>query len=186
MTGRVEEGLAIFVEDDFAKLVVENIIRRHMPDAFDQIGVYSVSGQSQAFNIHSYHMRDHSVNKRLKSLCILDGDSSQKADPDKNVIKLPGQVPEAEVFNYVHQNVDSLSMLLAAGLHLSTEKDDYIKRVVNDVALTNRDPHLLFNQVGQKAGLIPTAIVSSAFINLWASGNEPVIAKIAAKVRSSL
>ena len=44
-------------------------------------------------------------------------------------------------------------MLLAAGLHLPPEKDEAVKKIVNEVALTNRDPHLLFNQVGQRAGL---------------------------------
>ncbi len=186
MTGKVEEGLAIFVEDEFAKQIVDNIIRRHLSEQFDQIGVYAVSGQSQAHAIHLHHMRNPSINTKLKSLCILDGDSSQEADPESNVIKLPGAVPEAEVFNYVHSNIASLSMLLAAGLHLSPEKDEFVKKIINDVALTNRDPHLLFTQVGQKAGLIPSAIVSSAFINLWSDGNAAQIKAISDKIHSSI
>ncbi|MBY0295656.1 MAG: ATP-binding protein [Methylobacterium sp.] len=186
MTGRVEEGLAIFVEDDFAKEIVENIIRRHLTDIFDRIGVYAVSGQTQAHAIHMHHMRDPSVNTKIKSLCILDGDSLIDTDPDSNVIKLPGKVPEAEVFDYVHEHIDTLSMLLAAGLHLPPEKDEFIKKVVKEVALTNRDPHLLFNQVGQKAGLIASAIVSSAFINLWFSGKQKEMEEIATKIRSAL
>lgn len=186
MTGRVEEGLAVFVEDAFAKEVVDNIIRRNLSEKFEQIGVYAVSGQSQAYAIHLHHMKNPSVNTKLKSLCILDGDSEQESNPDQNVIKLPGRVPEAEVFNYVHTNIETLSMLLSAGLHLSPEKDEFVKRVINEVALTNRDPHLLFNQVGQKAGLIPTAIVSSAFIGLWADGNVGAIRGISDKIANSL
>jgi hypothetical protein len=77
-------------------------------------------------------------------------------------------------------------MLLAAGLHLHPEKDQAVKNVVNEVALTIRDPHLLFNQVGQKAGLIASSVVSSAFINLWINGNEDSIKPIADKIRSCL
>ena len=186
LTGRVEEGLAIFVEDEFAKEIVENVVRRHLSDIFDQIGVYAVSGQSHAYNIHLHHMRNPSVNQKLKSLCILDRDTEIAEKPEDNIIKLPGAVPEAEVFNYVHNNIDHLSMLLAAGLHLSPEKDDMVKRVVNDIALTNRDAHLLFNQVGQRAGLIASAIVSSAFINLWLEGNDTAVKPIAEKIRTAL
>ena len=186
MTGKVEEGLAIFVEDNLAKEIVENIIRRFLSDFFDRIGVYAVQGQSQAHAIHMHHMRDPSIKDKIKSLCILDGDTSVEPDPDKNVIKLPGKVPEVEVFDYVKENIDTLSMLLAAGLHLSPEKDDAVKKVVRDVALTNRDPHLLFNQVEQKAGLIASAVVSSAFINLWLNGNKENITPIADKIRSCL
>lgn len=81
MTGRVEQGLAIFVEDEFAKETVENIVRRNLTDIFDRIGVYFVKGQSQAYAIHKHHMRDPSVANKIKSLCILDGDSRIEADP---------------------------------------------------------------------------------------------------------
>ncbi|MEZ5764690.1 MAG: AAA family ATPase [Xanthobacteraceae bacterium] len=122
MTGRVQQGLAIFVEDEFAKEIVEVIIRKYLSDIFDRIGVYSVSGQNQAYAIHKHHMLDPSVADKIKSLCILDGDSSIESSPSENVIKLPGSVPETEVFNYVHANIEKLSMLLAAGLHLEPER----------------------------------------------------------------
>jgi hypothetical protein len=116
----------------------------------------------------------------------VDGDTSIQPDSNNNVIKLPGNAPEAEVFDYVKENIETLSMLLAAGLHLHPEKDQAVKNVVNEVSLTNRDPHLLFNQVGQKAGPIASSVVSSAFINLWINGNEDSIKPIADKIRSCL
>ena len=112
MTG-VDEGLAIFVEDDFAKEIVENIVRRYLSDIFDQIGVYAVQGQSQAHAIHLHHMIDPSVKEKIKSIRILDGDTSIPLDPDNNVIKLPGKAPEAEVFDYVKENIETLSMLFS-------------------------------------------------------------------------
>lgn len=187
MTGKVEEGLAIFVEDEFAKQVVENIVRRYLSDIFDRIGVYFVKGDSQARSIHLHHQQDPSISDKIKSLCILDGDSQFQAEPERNIINLPGsKSPEAEIFDYVKENIDTLSMLLAAGLHLHPEKDENVKKVVKDVALTNRDAHLLFNQVGQKAGLIASSVVSSAFIALWLNGNNEQIEPIAKKIRSCL
>ena len=52
--------------------------------------------------------------------------------------------------------------------------------MVREVSLHNRDPHLLFSQVGLKAGLIPANIVSSAFISLWMEGNPDQVERIAA------
>jgi hypothetical protein len=52
--------------------------------------------------------------------------------------------------------------------------------VVREVSLHNRDPHLLFSQVGLKAGLISANIVSSAFISLWMEGNPDQVERIAA------
>jgi hypothetical protein len=186
ITGRIDEGLAIFVEDNFAKEWVENIIRQKMPDHMDEIGVYAVSGESQAYNIHIHHRNNPAVTGKLKSLCLLDGDSSHSEDLSKDVVKLPGKQPESEIFNYVHANIDTLSMQLAVGLHLSAEKDALVRKIVDEVALTNRDPHLLFNQVGQKAGLIPSAIVSSAFISLWSSGNTSEVDRVSAAIRKAL
>ena len=178
ISGRIEEKLAIFVEDDFAKDWVESIIRNNIPDVFDRIGVYAVSGESQAFLIHKSHGNNPAISSKLKSICVLDGDSSKNEDLEAGVIKLPGGDPETEVFNFVRDEIDNLSMQLAAGLHLSTEKDGQVKEAVKAVSLSNRDPHLLFNQVGQKTNLIPAKIVSSAFIGLWLTGNAEAAKRV--------
>lgn len=179
ITGRIDETLAIFVEDAFAKEWVESIIRNSIPQHVDEIGVYAVSGDGQAYSIHMSHAKNPAISKRLKSICILDGDSKKVEDPSAGVIKLPGGVPESEVFNYVATNIDDLSMKLAVALHLQPEKEGHVKSVVKEVNHTNRDPHLLFSQVGQRAGLIPVGIVSSAFIGLWMTGKQSETQKIA-------
>ena len=109
----------------------------------------------------------------------MDGDSSVPEDLAQGVLKLPGQVPESQVFNYVNSNLDTLAMRMAVALHLSSTKDEHVKNVVREVSLHNRDPHLLFSQVGMKAGLIPASIVSSAFIALWMEGNPGQVQRIA-------
>jgi AAA15 family ATPase/GTPase len=179
ITGRIDESLAIFVEDTFAKEWIESIIRNSVAEHIDEIGVYAVSGDGQAYSIHSAHQKNPAVSKRLKSICILDGDSPKSPDETAGIIKLPGQAPESEVFNYVAANIDDLSMKLAVALHLQPDQENRVKRVVKEVNQSNRDPHLLFSQVGQKAGLIPTAIVSSAFIGLWMAGNSSESKRIA-------
>jgi predicted ATPase len=178
ITGRVEKTLAIFVEDNFAKDWIDSIIRNTIPDHVDEIGVYAVSGDGQAYSIHQSHQKNPAISHRMKSVCVLDGDSQKNADEANGIIKLPGTVPESEVFNYVASNISELSMRLAVALHLQPEAEGRVKAAVEDVSRTNRDPHLLFSQVGQRAGLIPAAIVSSAFIGLWLAGNRTEVTKI--------
>jgi ABC-type branched-subunit amino acid transport system ATPase component len=184
ITGRIDERMAIFVEDAFAREWVESIIRAYMPERMDEIGVYAVSGDGQAHSIHLSHKKNPSIT--TKSVCILDGNSAKSEHVDDGIIKLPGEIPETEVFNFVRNDIPNLAMKLAAGLHLSPEKDNWVREAVETISLANRDPHLLFNQVGQKAGLIPANIVSSAFIGLWLTGNQEKAKRIANFVKANL
>lgn len=186
ITGRIDERMAVFVEDEFAKEWIEAVIRNIMPERMDEIGVYAVSGDGQAHSIHQNHQRNPAVSGKLKSACVLDGDSSKSEDLPNGVIKLPGATPENVIFNFVRHNIEALSMQLAVSLHLSTERELMVKKVVEDISLSNRDPHLLFNQVGQRAGLIPARIVSSAFIGLWIAGNKAESERISNFIREIL
>jgi hypothetical protein len=186
ITGRIDEAMAIFVEDGFAATWVESLIRNATPENMDQIGVYGVSGDSQAYSIHVSHQRNPAISEKLKSICVLDGDSTVPEDTERGTIKLPGAAPESEVFNYVRDNIDTLSMQLAVALHLPIDAEARVRRAVEEVSLSNRDHHLLFSQIGQKAGLIPEAIVSSAFIGMWLGGNREAAARITTYIDDSL
>lgn len=148
--------------------------------------MYAVSGDGQANSIHTSHRENPAVAEKLKSICILDGNSPVSANEDQGTIKLPGNVPESEVFDFVRQNIDRLAMQLAVALHLPPEKDTWIRDIVQNVSRSNRDPHLLFSQVGKAAGLIPGDRVASAFIGLWISENKSQADRIADFVLSNL
>lgn len=166
ITGRIDERLAIFVEDAYAKEWVEGIIRNSAPEHMDEIGVYAVSGDAQAHSIHMSHRKNPAMKDRLRSICILDGNSVKSEDRDGGVIKLPGDIPEAEVFNYVRNHIDKLSMKLAVALHLSPEKDSRVKEVVEQVSRSNRDPHLSLTKWGSLSVLYRPQLfplLSSAF-----------------------
>ncbi|MBN9546306.1 MAG: hypothetical protein J0I19_12590, partial [Alphaproteobacteria bacterium] len=156
------------------------------PSQMDEIGVYATSGDTRALGIHLGHRENPAIQGKLKSLCVLDGDSTRQEDVLRGVLKLPGAVPESEVFNYVNSNIDTLAMKLAVGLHMAASKETHVKSVVKEVSLHNRDPHLLFSQVGEKAGLIPANIVSSAFIALWMEGNPTEVQRIASFIEDAV
>jgi len=43
-----------------------------------------------------------------------------------------------------------------------------VKRVVQDRALTNRDRHVIFQQIGEDLDFTAELIVASAFLAIWA------------------
>jgi ABC-type branched-subunit amino acid transport system ATPase component len=186
ITGRVDQRMAIFVEDAFAKGWVEAIIRSEMPARVEEIGIYPVSGDGQAYSVHNGHRNNPALIGRLKSLCILDGDSRKPEELSRGIIKLPGAQPENVIFNYVRNKLDELSMKITVALHVSPEKEAFVKTAIEDVSRTNRDPHLLFNQVGQKTGFTPEKIVSSAFITQWIDGNRDDVKRISDFITATL
>ena len=186
ITGRVDQRIAIFVEDAFARDWVAAIIRTEMPSRVEEIGVYPVSGDGQAHSVHDGHRKNPALVGKLKSLCVLDGDSSKDEDIKSGVLKLPGAKPENVIFNYVRSNLSSLSMKVTVALHVSAEREAHVKGAIEEVSRTNRDPHLLFNQVGQKAWFTPQEIVSSAFITQWIDGNREEVKRIADFIKANL
>ena len=183
LTGKIDERIAIFTEDDFARVWIIGLIRILLPELSEEIGIYALSGDSRAHSVHQSH-RINPATKGIKSLCILDGDSSKTEDLSTDVLKLPGGVPESVVFDYVHSQIDVLAMKLAIAIHLPPDKEEKVKKVVRDVSLSNRDPHLLFNQVGQGLGFIATSIVESAFVSLWVGGNASDADRVAEFIKS--
>ena len=170
ITGKVDTALAIFTEDNFAKFVAEAIIREFLPENFDQIEVHAVSGDGNAVRIHRNRLDDPS--SRHHSLCLIDGDSQQLSEESFGVFKLPGTQPETQVFNDVFSQLTSNIALLTVSLQLDPTKQDFVTRMIGEVSSTNRDPHIIFNQIGIKIGFIPEDIVKGAFVNLWIRGRK--------------
>ena len=44
---------------------------------------------------------------------------------------------------------------------------DTVKKVIDEVGLTCRDGHTLFNQIALKLNYMSDQVVKSAFLNLW-------------------
>jgi len=180
ISGKVDTALAIFTEDEFGKFVVQAIIRELIPDHYDQVEVHAVSGDGNAVRVHRNRTNDPTA--KYRSLCIVDGDSPQTEDQENGIFRLPGAQPESHVFNEVFDALPMDIALLTVSLQLSPTKQDLVKTVINNVATTNRDPHLLFNQIGMQLGFIPEDIVKGAFVNHWvraqANSLDPLVRRI--------
>ncbi|MCM8623204.1 MAG: AAA family ATPase, partial [Candidatus Accumulibacter sp.] len=182
VSGRVDKRLAVFVEDEFAKAWVDAILRETLGADYDQVEVHAVHGDGNAVRTHRGHVSNPAVN--FKSLCVIDGDSEQVEDVNSGIVRLPGQQPEWAVFSGVRDRLNHDLAILTVSCQRAPEAQDLVARSIDEVSRTNRDPHLLFNQLGIKIGFVPEAIVRGAFLALWVRANADFCRSLAEKART--
>jgi len=166
ISGQVDSRLVIFVEDPFAKAWVEEILRAIPDVAMDAVSVHAMEGYGTAVRVNLDHNIDPSV--RQPSVCLVDGNSKQETKVTEDVYRLPGESPESYIYDRVLEKLSNVSGELAVALLRRYEEEEMVADVVRSVRNTNRDPHLLYSQVGRKLSLIPEARVREAFITIWA------------------
>ena len=182
VSGRVDKKLAIFLEDEFAKSWVDNILREKLGADYDQVEIHAVHGDGNAVSTHRSHMTNPAVS--FKSLCIIDGDSRQLDDVQNNVFRLPGEQPELEVFESIRARLTEDIAILTVSCQRAPEAQELVNRSIEEVSRTNRDPHLLFSQLGIKIGFVPEAIVRGAFLALWVRNNSAFCDTLAARAKA--
>lgn len=184
ISGRIDKDLVIFVEDEFAKLWVEAILRKNLTDHFSRLEIHALSGDGNAVKIHNNHLEDPSISS--KSICILDGDSQQKEDENKNIFRLPGKMPEREVFDGVYDHIDSDLVKLTVACQLPSSDQEIFKKTLDSVNQTNRDAHLLYVQIGDAMHLTPESTIRGAFFTYWIEHNQSYCEKLTASIRKIL
>lgn len=184
VSGRVDKKVAIFVEDKFAKHWVEAILREELRTDFDQIEIHSVYGDGNAVKTHNSHRENPAI--RSHSLCIIDGDSAQLEDEPSGIFRLPGRMPELCVFEDIKARLHENIAVLTVSCQRAPEAQESVKDAINSVALTNRDPHLIFNQIGIQIGFVPEDIVRGAFFALWIRNNPSFCKKLGEAVSGIL
>jgi hypothetical protein len=184
VSGRVDTAVVIFVEDEFAKCWLDTTLREELKRSFDQVEVHAVAGDGNAKRIHLAHRDNPSLDST--SFCYLDGDSAQVGDPDRGVYRLPGAQPEAYIVDSVRSHLPDDAAVLTVSMQRAPEAQASVLGAVDEVCSTNRDPHLLFNQIGMKAGFVSEVIVRGAFIAIWSRRNRDEVKEIVDPIRSAL
>jgi hypothetical protein len=131
-----------------------------------------------------YHNLNPSVQQ--PAICLLDGDSKQAEDSGKGILKLPGNNPESYIFDKVLQRLEGVAGELTVALLKPYEDHVKIEQVIRSVSNTNRDPHLLFAQVGKALGFIPEGRVKEAFLAIWARAYPEVVGEIVEPFKNKL
>lgn len=181
VAGRVDKKLAVFVEDEFAKAWVDTILRETLGADYDQVEVHAVHGDGNAVATHRGHLTNPAVT--FQSMCVIDGDSTQREDLEASIVRLPGAQPELAVFEGIRQRLDHDLAILTVSCQRAPEAQALVQQAIEEVARTNRDPHLLFNQVGIKISFVPEAIVRGAFLALWVRANQDFCRALSSRAR---
>lgn len=184
ISGRVDKRLAIFVEDNFAQSWLEHVIRDHLENNLDEIGIYPVYGDGSAVKTHLGHMANPAI--PFHSVCFIDGDSQQTENEEKRIYRLPGTVPETTVFNDVLENLQNNIAILTVACQRPLDKQNTVAEIIKNVSNTNRDPHLLFSQVGLKLGFTPAEVVIGAFIATWIQEHADEVSRIVTQIKKAL
>lgn len=166
LTGSVEKESAIFVEDDFAKVMVEAIFRQLDPSLLDRCEIHAMKGDSIALKTTNEHRKNPAI--KTAAFCILDGDSAQAENSDEGIYKLSGNAPEIEIFGRVMENWDTLGGNLTIALNQSVDSQDEVKRKLQQVLLDVGGHHLYFVRAADVLSFLPRVTVEQAFCNLYA------------------
>ncbi|MFD6181422.1 ATP-dependent endonuclease [Streptomyces goshikiensis] len=167
ITGQTEAKLAIFVEDEFAKLMVTSALRNHGRIELDEIKLHAMNGADKAIAVNAHHNLDPTAT--FPSICILDGDQAHRVDLAKGIFALPGsRSPEEHVLGCVLQRLDEAAGRLTMALHLDPHQQERVKRVVRDRYTTNWDRHIIWEQIGADLDMTAGLTVKNAFLAIWA------------------
>lgn len=184
VSGRIDKKLAIFVEDEFAKHWVDAILRENIGASYDQIEVHAVAGDGNAVKTHLAHQLNPAI--EFNSLCIIDGDSRQIDDWENGILRLPGDQPELTVYDFIKSRLNTDLAILTVSCQRDPSKQSEVEAGVNEVILTNRDPHLLFSQLGIKIGFVPENIMRGAFLAIWVRNNIEYCTRITKIIQSKI
>lgn len=76
--------------------------------------------------------------------------------------------------------------MLTVSCQRSPDKQNEVQEAIMEISCTNRDPHLIFNQIGIKIGFISEIIVRGAFLSLWMRENKQYCKNLARYIDEKL
>lgn len=165
IAGQIDARLALFCEDEFAAAWLRAILRSRNDVAADAIEIHAMLGDGTAVKVNKIHNVDPS--SKFPSACFIDGDSQQEESASDRVIRLPGNAPEAFIFDAVMEQAASVGGILSVRLLQPYSSSDNVLSVLREKRITNHDPHILFSQIGHQLGLLPESTVRDAFLATW-------------------
>lgn len=184
IAGQVDARLALFCEDGFSAAWLRAVIRSRENIAGEAIEIHAMLGDGTAVKVNKNHNVDPA--SKFPSACYIDGDSQQTPSAADRVFKLPGDSPEAYVFDSVMDMAASVGGVLAVRLLQPFASSDKVLAKLKARRLTNLDPHILFAQIGHDLGLIPESTVRDAFLATWVETYPDRCADILAGINALL
>lgn len=170
ITGVVEKDKVVFVEDEFAKDWVTEVIRQRSPNLLHSVEIHAGGGYPHAWQVTKMHNKNPAI--KSKAFCVLDGDVDEEENSGKSLFKLPGCVPEEEVYQFVLDNINDFASQLKQRCQLPGMTQDKIAEILAKVRIRTNDPHQLYEELGNDLGYVSEIIIRRAFISIYVEKNE--------------
>ncbi|MGU3547096.1 ATP-dependent nuclease [Methylobacterium sp. A52T] len=168
--GLVEKQIAVFVEDDFAKDLLEEALRQIDSRLLDAAEVHKAGGYPFLIEVMQHHNKNPTV--KIKAIAVVDGDQAEFQDETNSTYVLPGSTPELSVFNYINENVESLASVLQQRCLCPQVSQDKIVKIFEKIDISTSDVHLYFSKIGQEMGFISELTVRKACISIYVENNK--------------
>ncbi|MBB5747761.1 ATP-dependent endonuclease [Micrococcus sp. TA1] len=183
LTGEISCEVAVFAEDAFGALFAEVSLRSiaaRQGLRMQSVQIHKMGGASPTRD----HTRFHNGNPTAKfpAIAFVDGDKRAEGEfnPRQTVFEnvegfdlvyAPGDShPEAAVFSDIAENLETGKNLLGKltqRLMLDTDAQSRVRDSIVARSNTNRDPHVIFAQIGEDLDFLPEATVARAFVSIW-------------------
>ncbi|MCX8996400.1 AAA family ATPase [Rhizobiaceae bacterium BDR2-2] len=173
LKGTVSQNAAIFVEDDFAKDLVEEMLRQYARDIFDQVRVHKAGGYPFVVEVLKHHNANPTVT--AQAVAVIDGDNPPLNEPNDDVIELPDGTPESIVFGFIHDNAESMAAFVQQRCQCPSVTQDGIVSAIKSVKIDTTDPHLYFIKLGEKLGFISEIIIRRGFSSIYVEKNNDIL-----------
>jgi hypothetical protein len=187
LTGQIDAQLAIFTEDRFDEMFADVTLRAYVQrKSLDRssIRIHALGGSAPARD----HTRFHNSNptRAFPAVCMLDGDKSKEDGYAPNILThtrngivctgvdmtyAPGSTdPEEHVFETIFSKLDKGNLIgkLTLALQLDTPMQSRVRESIMERGNTNRDPHLIYAQIGEDLDFLSETVVQRAFVTTWA------------------
>jgi hypothetical protein len=184
LTGNVTKDAAIFVEDEFAKDLVEEMLRQYDVELLERISVHKAGGYPYVVEVLKHH-NDNPANDK-PAVAVIDGDNPPLKVPNNKVIELPDGSPEAIVFQHVSDNLEEMAALIQQRCQCPTISQDKVVKSISTAGRDTTDIHLYFAQIGKELGYISEIVIRRGFISIYVENNEVILRPMAEKIREQL
>ncbi|MDX2301185.1 MAG: AAA family ATPase [Microscillaceae bacterium] len=172
LIGDVEKQLVIFTEDKFAEIFITTILRHSgFTDILSLTEIHATGGKDTVKRFVDTQ-NENPATKHLPAIGILDGDVPQ-SEIDKSkfkecYIKLPGDMPEKEVWDYlIREKLEEAIARITLKLGMRIEQQNLVKDKILETNREVMDFHLLYAVLGEKLGFLPESVVENAFITAY-------------------
>ena len=185
LTGSFTKNKVIFVEDDFAKDLCEEMLRQFGGEVIHQIEVHKAGGYPYVVDVLEHHNKNPTIKE--KAVALIDGDNDNENDKNEYVVRLPEALtPEALVFGYIHDNSATVCSLIQQRCQCPTiSQDDIVKRI-NTIYIDTTDHHLYFGKLGDSLGFLSELVVRRGLCSIFVEKNRGMLQPIVDKIKERL